>query len=44
MNGANKLPRIVAAVARIDNPPKPTRQQRLKQHRQLQAWRRKAQR
>lgn len=35
-------PRIVAAVARIEAPRKPKRQQRIRQHRQVLAWQRKA--
>jgi hypothetical protein len=38
--------RLIPAVARLDAKPprKPTKQQRMRQQRQVQAWRRKAQR
>jgi hypothetical protein len=33
-----KEPRIVAAVARLDKPPKPRRGRRIQQHRAAKAW------
>jgi hypothetical protein len=36
----NKRLKLVPALARLDTKPrKPTRQQRLREHRQLEAWR-----
>jgi hypothetical protein len=44
MNPQNEPPRSrkIPAVARLDAGRKPSRQQRLKQHRQAAAWKRKA--
>lgn len=37
-----KRPRPIAATARIDKPPKPTKQQKRKQRREIEAWRKKS--
>lgn len=37
-----KKPRLIPATARLDKPPKPTKQQKLKARREIEAWRKKA--
>jgi hypothetical protein len=35
----NKRMKLIPAIARLDKPRKPTKQQQLRQHRQIKAWR-----